>query len=90
MRIANLHPQGGFEAVDSYRRFATSVKENARYIHSKEVRRFLATVAGTSKKRSTRIESGAVLWRAQSGYAWRKEYEGTDHEYEVPDAYLRL
>lgn len=77
----------GFEAVNSYCLFAMSVKENARYIHSEEVRRFLTMVAETSMRRSTPIESGAVLWRAQSGNVWRKEHEGTDHEYEVPDAY---
>jgi hypothetical protein len=76
-----------FRSADSYGLFAASVKENARYVHSEEVRRFLATVAETSEKRRKPIESGRTLWRAQSGYVWGKEYEGTDHENEVPEAY---
>lgn len=76
-----------FNSPDSYRSFEQAVKRARRYVHDSEVRDFISTVVETSARRKVSIKKGAVLWRAQRGYIWRKENEGTDEEFEVPDAY---
>lgn len=76
-----------FSSTDSYNLFAGLVKEKTRYVYGGEVRDFLATVIATSETRKDSIQKSAVLWRAQRGYGWRTENEGTDEEFEVPDAF---
>ena len=75
-----------FPSPDSYRNFEQAVKRTCRYIHNNEVHDFLKAVFSTSITREVPIIKGAVLWRAQRDYTWRKENEGTDEEFEVPEA----
>ena len=76
-----------FSSTDSYREFERVVKRARRFVHDKEVLDFISTVVETSVSRKVSVANGTVLWRAQKGYIWRKENEGTDEEFEVPDAY---
>jgi hypothetical protein len=76
-----------FTSTDSYHRFEYAVTKKARYVHDKEVRAFLAAVMETSETRKDSIDQSSVLWRAQRGYVWRKEYEGQEEEFEIPDAF---
>jgi hypothetical protein len=76
-----------FPSPNSYRNFEQAVKLASRYVHDAEVREFLSTVIDTSAIRRVVIPGGGFLWRAQRGYIWSKEHEGTEEEFEVPDAY---
>lgn len=80
-------PMAEFPSPDSYRNFEQAVKRASRYVHNDEVREFLSTVMETSVTRKVLIPEGGFLWRAQRGYIWTKEHEGTEEEFEVPDAY---
>ena len=76
-----------FSSPDSYHKFEQAVKRASRYVHDDAVRNFLAAVMATSVSRKVLIPKGAFFWRAQRGYIWAKEHEGTEEEFEVPDAY---
>ena len=76
-----------FSSTDSYRRFEQAVKRETRYAYNAEVKDFLAAVMETSKTRKDSIEKSSILWRAQRGYSWRTENQGTEEEFDMPDAF---
>ena len=51
------------------------MKHESRYVHSREVERFLQTVLETAEARIEGFPKGAILWRAQLGHDWRLENE---------------
>src|SRR6185437_15837991 len=75
-----------FVSTDSYGRFAQAVTRKTRYMYDGEVHEFLKAVMETSEKRKETISKASILWRAQRGYTWRTEYEGTEEAFEIPDA----
>ncbi len=72
-----------FDSWQSYRTFAWSVKQKARYVFEDQVERFLETVLATSAGRRRDFPSGRVLWRAQQGHDWETIHQDAE-EFEVP------
>lgn len=72
---------------DSFRRFEWAVERETRYVHNNDVKDFLAAVIESSEKRKDSVDEGSILWRAQRGFTWRTENEGTDEAFDVPDAF---
>jgi RES domain-containing protein len=56
-----------FGSAWDYWTFAASVKGDNRFVHTPEVRRFLATVAATAGRRALELPEGTVIRRAQLG-----------------------
>lgn len=67
-----------FSSWESYWRFARAVTKEARYVHTGEVREFLAAVESTSHSRQRTISESTTLWRGQIGSDWeiRRDQEG--------------
>src|ERR1700693_773320 len=65
-----------------YHDFAESVKHEARYIHRKAAREFMAKVFTTLPQRAGFIKEGQVLCRAQRGFTMGS-VEGEDYEREM-------
>jgi len=72
-----------FTSWQSYRTFALSVKQRARYVFEDNVVEFLRTVVETSEGRKRTFPVGRVLWRAQQGHVW-ETIRQDEHEFEVP------
>jgi hypothetical protein len=57
-----------FESWQDYQTYATTVKNNRRYIFNDQVDNFLKVVSHTSQDRLKYLEEGTTLWRAQKGF----------------------
>jgi hypothetical protein len=57
-----------FSCAFDYQRFRDVVRSEYRYVRPANIEAFLQTVAATASKRVEKIETGAVLWRAQLGH----------------------
>jgi RES domain-containing protein len=57
-----------FRTSEDYEYFASYIRRESRYVLDARQREFLEAVAETSRKRTTTIPQGQVLWRAAQGY----------------------
>ena len=72
----------------SYTRFVQSVRKSNRYVWDDKVRLFLETVVATITQRDTPIPMGSVLYRAQQGIDWERQYdEHGNHAGDQPYGY---
>ena len=77
-----------FKSWRSYWEFARAVTSDRRYVRSREVEAFLATLFATSRGREKTIPKNRYLWRAQLGHAWEPHYDNGQKVDEVPGPYL--
>jgi hypothetical protein len=71
-----------FESADAFRQFAASVKHDRRFLYEVKVERFLNAVFETSASRTSPLQGGSILWRAQLGSNWRIRDKGGPEEME--------
>ena len=57
-----------FRTSEDYEYFASYIRRESRYVLDARQREFLEAVVETSRKRTTTIPQGQVLWRAAQGY----------------------
>lgn len=57
-----------FKSWRDYWNFSANVKLYNRYVHKAQTKKFLRTVADTSKSRKAKLKERTILWRAQLGY----------------------
>jgi hypothetical protein len=63
-----MEPIDVFRTDEDYEDFADNIRRHSRYVLGARQREFLSAVVETSKKRTTTMPSGQVLWRAAHGY----------------------
>jgi hypothetical protein len=61
----------GFQSQNSFNDFVRSVKTELRFVRTSRQENFLKTVLATSHCRTTKLQQGFPLWRAQLGHNWR-------------------
>lgn len=67
----------GFRSASAYRLFAQKVRTASRFVRDAEDQEFLETLLRqVEADRKTTIRKGAVLWRAQLGFAWEPIWDG--------------
>ena len=57
-----------FRTSEDYEYFASYIRGESRYVLDARQQEFLEAVVETSRKRTTTIPQGQVLWRAAQGY----------------------
>lgn len=67
-----------FKTFRSYWSFSDSVKNENRYIHTTETKRFLSAIKDSCNKRENIIQTGQTLWRAQLGHEWDDYHQGDE------------
>ncbi|MDF2434769.1 MAG: hypothetical protein JWP44_4400 [Mucilaginibacter sp.] len=71
-----------FRSDEDYEHFADYVRRRSRYVLDGQQNEFVEAVIQTSKKRTTAMPSGQVLWRAAQGYVYKPKEEGV-HPHDV-------
>ncbi|MBL8209677.1 MAG: RES family NAD+ phosphorylase [Bryobacterales bacterium] len=57
-----------FHTSEDYEDFARYIRRESRYVLDERQREFLESIVETSKKRTTTLPQGQILWRAAQGY----------------------
>ena len=81
-------PMAEFESWDSYSRFASSIRFEARYVFDTTTQTFLETVLETCYSRKEDLRQRAVLWRAQLHKNLETIQQGED-EFDAPAPYKK-
>jgi hypothetical protein len=80
-----------FKSLDGYRDFDRAVRREFRYVRTPQQEEFLKTVAATSRSRGLDMKAGVILWRAQLGHDWRKEWHREEpFEVQAPHPSARM
>lgn len=68
-----------FKSPLDYRRFATQIRNNRRFLHTPEVSAFLEAVCQGSQNRLVTVPTGRTFCRAQLGHSEPRRGLGSDH-----------
>ena len=69
-----------FRSWRSYHDFEQWVRKSRRYVWGNDIHDFLETVLQTGHKRESKIQGGAILWRAQIGVEYHPMYDPDGNE----------
>jgi len=77
--VASIRLKNMRDGMEDYEYFASYIRRESRYVLDARRHEFLEAVAETSRKRTTTIPQGQLLWRAAQGYV----AEGGVHPHDV-------